>query len=146
MSSNHKLKFSNEVGHVMGLALSPDGKRLLASTWGRYREIRLTDGRSRTTTGDPLACVYDLATGNVLRRVNLPKGNVGPPAFAPDGKTFAVGLEGSIRLYTTATAAPAGVIDRVPGSVRGLAFGPDGKRLIAGLSDATALIYDVPRK
>jgi WD40 repeat protein len=143
--AKQKLKFPNEGGHVIGLAVSPDGKHLLASTWGRSRLIKLTDGGMRITTDDPLACLYDLATGKVVRSIPLPKERIGAVAFAPDGKTFAVGLEGRIRLYTT-TGAARGVIEKVPGEVRALAFSPDGKRLIAGLSDTTAVVWSVPGK
>jgi RNA polymerase sigma factor (sigma-70 family) len=141
-----KRKFPNEGGHVIGVALSPNGKHLLASTWGKSRLVRTTDGRQRITSGDPLACVYDLASGEVVRRITLPKERIGAVAFAPDSKTFAVGTAGRIRIYRLGTGTMKGAIDRVPGSVRSLAFSPDGKRLIAGLSDTTAVIWNVPGK
>jgi WD40 repeat protein len=141
--AKQRLKFPNEGSLVHWLAVSPDGKHLLAGSQGQPRVIPLPGGRKRYTTGPPLACVYDLATGTVVRCVNFPKEQVGPVAFAPDGKTFAVGTQGRIRLYRTDRRGVAWAIEKLPGEVRSLAFSPDGKRLIAGLSDTTAVIYNV---
>jgi RNA polymerase sigma factor (sigma-70 family) len=142
-TGKQKFRVANEGGHVIGLAVSPDGKYLLASTWGKSRVVKMKDGRMRITTDEPLACLYEAATGKVVQRIDLPKERVGPVAFSADGKKFAVGMTGRIRLYTTATGAPAGTIE-TPCSVRSLAFDPDGKRIIAGLSDTTAVIWNLP--
>jgi WD40 repeat protein len=139
-------KIPSEGGHVMGMAISPDGKYLLTSGWGKPREIRLTDGRRRLTAGDNLACLYEIATGKALHRVTCGKDRIGGVAFASDGKTFAVGMKDRIEFRATATGALRGTIPAVPGAVRSLAFSPDGKRIIAGMPDTTALVWEVPTK
>jgi RNA polymerase sigma factor (sigma-70 family) len=144
-TGKQKTKAANEGGSVFGLTVSPDGKYLLVSTWGKQRSVRLNDGQTRYTPGEPFACLYEVATGKVVRRIDLPKEQIGPVAFSADGMTFAVGMRGRIRLYTTATGAPRGIIE-VPGSVRSLGFAPDGRRLIAGLSDTTAVIWELRDK
>jgi RNA polymerase sigma factor (sigma-70 family) len=139
-------RIANEGGYVEGLAVSPDGKYLLASGWGKQKEIRLTDGRMRTTSGDNLACLYEMATGKPLRRITRGQERFGRVAFSPDGKTFAMGVKDRIELHVTATGALKATIRGVPGEARSLAFSPDGKRIIAGLPDTTAVIWDVPLK
>ncbi|HEY2157876.1 MAG TPA: c-type cytochrome domain-containing protein [Isosphaeraceae bacterium] len=53
-------------------------------------------------------------------------------AFAPDGKTLAVGTHGQVTLWDLAKREPSRVLDDTPGAVLALAFGPDGKTLAAG--------------
>jgi WD40 repeat protein len=143
-TGKQKFKLANEGSAIGGLAVSPDGKHLLASTWGKSREIKLTDGGTRYTTDPPLACLYEIATGKVVHRINLSGNRVGGVAFTPDGKTFAVGIHKQVRLHKTASGTACGVIDHLPGTPRPLAFSPDGKRLIASLPDTTAVIWDLP--
>ncbi len=51
-------------------------------------------------------------------------------AFAPDGKTAALGYtDGTIRLYDMATGKELRVVGRHPGTVWSVAFAPDGKTL-----------------
>jgi RNA polymerase sigma factor (sigma-70 family) len=133
-------------GLVAGMAISPDGKLLLTSGWGKLKEIRLTDGRTRTTTDDTFACLYEIATGKALRRINCGKERLGQVAFSPDGKTYAVGMKDRIEFYATAAGTLRGTIRRVPGPVWSLAFAPDGKRIIGGMPDTTALVWHVPVK
>jgi RNA polymerase sigma factor (sigma-70 family) len=145
-TGKQKITFPNEGGHVIGLAASPDGKHLLASTWGKSRVIRLTDGRRRFTTEPPLVCLYEIATGKVALRIPLTGERIGPSAFSPDGKTIAVSIDRRILLYDSARGTARGTIDGLPGTAHSLALAPDGKRLIAGLSDTTAVIWNLPGK
>jgi WD40 repeat protein len=145
-TGKQKIKFANEGGSVSGLAVSSDGKHLLASTWGKAKTSTLTDGRRRSTTGAPLACLYEIATGNVVHRIELSGKQVGAVAFTADGKTFAVGIDKQVRLHKTASGTACGAINHLPGTAHALAFAPDGKRLIAGLPDTTAVIWDLPAR
>jgi RNA polymerase sigma factor (sigma-70 family) len=139
-------KFASEEGSIGGIAVSPDSKFLLTSGWGKWKEVRLTDGRMRITVDDTLACLYDIAAGKALHRVPCGKDRIGAVAFSSDGKMYAVGLKDRIEFHATATGALRGTIAGVPGAARSLAFSPDGKRIIAGMPDTTALVWDVPIK
>jgi WD40 repeat protein len=135
------------------LAVSPDGKRLLATGWGKSIQTRLPDGRMRMSTAKehPLA-LYDLDTGKCLHRIELPGETSGPVAFSADGKTFAAAIDkpaGAIRFWETATGAERLSIGGFRGRVHAFAFTPDGKRLISAMDDTSALVWDLtalPRK
>lgn len=129
------------------LAVSPDGKRLLASGWGKAIQTRLPDGRTRHSTAkEHLLELYDLEKGKYLHRLTLPGETSGPVAFSVDGKTFAAAIDkpnGEIRFWETATAAERPSIRGFNGRVRALAFTPDGRRLISAMENTTALVWDL---
>jgi WD40 repeat protein len=139
-------KFGSEGDSIGAIAVSPDGKHLLTSGWGKLKEVVLTDGQRRTTADDNLVCLYEIATGKALHRATCGKNWIGGVAFSPDGKKYAVGMKDRIEFHATATGARRGTIPAVPGAVRSLAFSPDGKRIIAGMPDTTALVWEVPIK
>ncbi len=142
-------KFPIDSGLVLNLALSPDSKLLLASAWGKPVKTKLPDGRTRISSAkNHTVTWWDLATGKRLGQIVLPEGGVGPVAFAPDGKSFALAsteLAGAIRVVELATGREVRKIERIGGVVRSLAFLPDGKRLVSGMADSTALIWDLTR-
>jgi WD40 repeat protein len=142
-------KIEHPQGHVAKLAVSPDGKFLLTSAWGRSRQIKLPDGRMRSSSGDGVLTLHDLTTGKLVRESKHALHSAGPVAFSADGKWFAAASsdqDSRIAFHDTATGALRGAIDRVPGRVWSLGLSPDGKRVIVGLSDTTALVYPVPEK
>lgn len=133
--------------HVISTEISPDGKLLLASAWGKQIQTKLPDGSTRYSTADQhLVSLCDMTTGKTLKQLILPEQEAGPIAFSPDGKLFAeaVGKAGGrIRLWSVAAEGEVGSIDIGRGTVRSLAFMPDGKRLISGMHDSTAIIWDL---
>src|SRR5262249_10506825 len=136
--------------HVqIGMAVSPDSKLVLASAWGKPIEIKLPDGSiQHTVAKDHPVTWWDLTTGEVRRRIELPEEGACPLGFAPDGLLFAVASSqpGSrIRLIETATGREIRKIEGFRGIVRSLAFMPDGKRLITGMDDSSVLVWDLTR-
>jgi WD40 repeat protein len=114
--------FTGHTGHVLAVALAPDGKSLVAAS--ADNSIRL----------------WDVATRKELRQFKgQPDWVRIPLAFAPDGKTLAAGsARGVITLWDVATGklrAPGEVHDPYP---MGLAFAPDGKALVT--SDGTSRV------
>jgi WD40 repeat protein len=120
-------------GRSLGpLRVSPDGKYLLADTFGQ------PPGNTRDVF------LRDLATGDAIR-LTLPGRRPGVIAFAADSRSFAaVATEpGEIRIFETASGRERRRIGGLRGHVTSLAFFPDGRRLASGLSDSTVLIWDL---
>jgi WD40 repeat protein len=63
-------------------------------------------------------------------------------AFSPDGRLFAAGDLGGVRLWAVGTRRQMGVLTGGGGRVRGVAFSPDGRLLAAAGSDGVEL-FDV---
>ncbi|HZV03889.1 MAG TPA: WD40 repeat domain-containing protein [Gemmataceae bacterium] len=129
------------------LTLSPDGRRLLATGWGKAIQTRLPDGGMRLSTAKehPLE-LYDLDTGKLLRQIMLPGEISGPIAFSADGKTFIAAVDtptGAIRFWDTATGTEQPSITGFHGKVHALTFSPDGRRLVSAMDDTSALVWDL---
>jgi WD40 repeat protein len=140
-------KISREQGVVSGAAISPDGKLLLAGSWGRTRRVTNPNGSMGFATSDTTVSLHDLTTGRLVHEQKHARSSTGPVAFSPDGKSFAVAApDNTISFHDTATGVARGTIQKVPSRIWSLAFSPDGKRIITGLDDTTALIYPVPPK
>jgi WD40 repeat protein len=143
-------QIANEGSHVASLTISPDGKMLLASAWGKPVQTKLPDGRTRISSekNHPV-CLWDLSTGKMLKQILLPDGGAGPVAFSADGKLFATATdkpERRIRLWDTVKGEEVGTITGFRSVVRSLAFSTDGKRLISGMDDTTALVWDLEKR
>jgi RNA polymerase sigma factor (sigma-70 family) len=126
------LKASAEFIGVSALALSPDGRLLVAAVQG----LRIGD-QTRA---------WDVATGKELPAFVGPTGSVWSLAFSPDGKTLATGAgegDGTIRLWELATRQIRLTLRGQQGTIHDLAFSPDGRRLASAGKDTTALVWDV---
>jgi WD40 repeat protein len=114
---------------------------------GKPVQITLPNGQIQFSTDkNNLACLWDISTGNVVKKITLPEGGIGSVAFSPDGKYFAVAVdepEPKIRIWDLAQGYELGVIQGFHGKVCSLAFMPDGKRLISGMDDTTGLVWDL---
>lgn len=114
--------FDGPGGIVRAVAWSPDGGTLLVSTF--YNSA---------------AFLLDAADGRLLRRFPVAREGAAV-AFAPDGRTVAVGSEvGPIALFDVDAATPARVLREAHGAVRGLAF--VGDRLVAANEDGVLRIW-----
>jgi WD40 repeat protein len=141
--------FPGEGSFSIGMAVSPDGKLVLASAYGQSVRTKMPDGSVQFTSPKthPVT-LWELATGGRHKQVLLPEEGPGPVAFAADGKLFAVASSrpgALIRLMETATGREVLKIDGFRGTVRSLAFLPDGKRLVSGMEDGSALVWDLAR-
>jgi WD40 repeat protein len=143
-------KFPSDGGHVIAMTVSPDGKLLLASAWGKSVQTKLPDGTVQISTPDSHPVTWwDLTTGERKKQIFLPERGAGPVAFAPDGKRFAVASSqpgARIRVMDTETGRELRKVEGFRGTVRSLAFLSDGRRLVSGMDDSTALVWDLTRE
>jgi hypothetical protein len=101
------------VGHVLGVAFSPDGKTVAAGSW------------------DELVRVWDVATGKELRQLSGHKAYVKGVLYSRDGKLLVTfGGDSTIRLWHGADGKPLRVI-QCPGRPASCALSPNGKLLAA---------------
>ncbi len=113
------------VGRVLSLAFSPDGKTLLAGAW---------DGSIR---------LWEVATGKELHQYAGHKGWVRSLAFAPDGKTFASGSKDKlIRIWETSTGKELWRLEGHRNEIQYLAYSPEGKLLVSWTRDEPVYLWD----
>lgn len=122
-----KYRFSSSpsVFSSVGIAFSPDSKRLL------------TCGGD----GDVSVRLWDMSNGSEVLRIT--DGRVINVAFSPDGKLLACGRgDGKVGIYRADSAEKLGELSGHRGLVLGVAFSPDGTCLASAGRDGTARIWD----
>src|SRR5262249_60476621 len=111
--------------HILGSALSPDGKRSASAA---------QDGR---------VVLHDLSTGKKLRSFEGEARYANSVAFAPDGKTLAAGVgEQQVCIWEIETGKLIRQFRGADGAVRHLVFSADGRTLV-GSADHVVQAWDV---
>jgi WD40 repeat protein len=146
-STEELQQLENPGSHVAGFAFSPDGKRILASAWGKPVQIKMADGRTRFSSerNNPIT-MWNATSGEVLQSLVLPDGGAGPVAFSRDGNQFAVCFRRphhSVAIFETASGNKLKTTENLPCSASAVAFTYDGKGIITGLADGTAVIWSL---
>jgi WD40 repeat protein len=97
---------------VASVAFSPDGKRLASAS---------RDGKVK---------LWNAATGQEIRTLKGPVGDVTSVAFSPDGKRLAsASRDGKVKLWNAATGQEIRPLKGHTGPVWSVVFSPDGQRL-----------------
>ncbi len=117
-------ELTGHLGAVYGVAIAPDGRQLISSSWDRTIKI------------------WDLQTRQVLHSLTGPMLPSTTLAIAPNGKTFASGsYDATIKLWDLATGQLQSTLTEHSKAVTAVIFSPDGKTLASGSSDGTVKIW-----
>jgi RNA polymerase sigma factor (sigma-70 family) len=160
---DHQSRFGNSTY----LALSPDGKALLAVDYDHalrlvdlnfgetadrleyvlpIRNLAFTPDSTQLVTQSEAAGVshWDVGSGKKLRHIAAPPGEPASWTVAsPDGRYFTFNPDRSPRFTMVIEAATGKQLGQVPG--RNLAFSPDDKTLAVGEWERKAIcLYDLP--
>jgi WD40 repeat protein len=140
---------------TLSLAFSPDGKTLAcAGAWnegGVPKGVTLNLQGRVTIMGKEgyLVLLWNVATGEEVRRFAGLKDNVQSVVFSRDGKTLAAASrDGRICLWEAATGKELLYIEAHPRQADGpsgstcLAFSPDGKKLASAGADKAIHVWD----
>ena len=142
------------------VSFSPDGKYVLtggggegvSQLWDARTGAKLDefmggvgvfspDGKDIITARGSTGFVWDIQTGEEIRRFEGPADGMGPLVYAPDGKTVASATwDGSVRLWDVQTGQE---LRRYPQQANYIVFSPDSKYLVTLSTDGIARFFDV---
>jgi len=124
-----KSVFADSFGSVFSVAISPDGKLLVAGTGDG--ELRLWN----TVNATPLYTFHGHT--DWIRSV----------VFSPSGNTIASGSEDqTVRLWNVETGECLGILKGHSSRIYAVAFSPDERTLASGSDDHTVRLWDVKTK
>jgi WD40 repeat protein/serine/threonine protein kinase len=168
--TGEKLKsFDNQLGVMLALAFSPDGRYIASSTinpkhtfvvWdtntpdaaqvvaghnGAVHRLRYSKDGRYLASCDTLGVVklWDPATLKEIRSINAHAAPVIDLAFSPDVKQFATASEdGKICVWDVETGNKIRELTGHMGSALGVCFSPDGQLLASAGYDKTVRVWD----
>jgi WD40 repeat protein len=153
---------------VMGIAVSPDGKRAFSSSQASERTLFLWDLESGeelmafedsyvfgvdispdgqtalSVNSDAMVTLWDLTTGEAIRQFEGHDGVVWGVAYSPDGKTaITASWDSTLILWDLESGE---ILHRFLGhsdQVRKVAISPDGRTAISSSRDGTLILWDL---
>lgn len=117
--------FAGHTATILAIAVSPDGK--LALSGSEDRTLRL----------------WDVQTGQELRRFEGHRAAIGAVAFSPDGRRAVSGShDRTVRLWDVETGRELRALTSHTDAVSSVTFSPDGRRILSGSHDRSLLLWD----
>jgi len=141
----HALSSDYEVP-IYCVAFSPDGRTALAGMGDyEYKEGKYVVKDEKTLPFECVVCLYDVSTGQELRKLEGHKAPVACAGFTPDGKRVLSGSwDGTLRLWD---AADGRELKRAQVSgkahVVSLAVSPDGRWLLTGDDQSRVSLWNL---
>ncbi|HLY25810.1 MAG TPA: SUMF1/EgtB/PvdO family nonheme iron enzyme [Aggregatilineales bacterium] len=129
-SATKSTVFAGHNEAVTGVAFSPDGKTILASSV------------------DKTMVLFDVQTHSILRTLTSPKGAFTAIAISGDGKTVLTGSQdNTAALWDFSSGTLLHTLSGHTGPVNSVAFSPDGKIALTGggLGDDTLRLWDTAK-
>jgi WD40 repeat protein len=121
---------------VSNMAFTPDGRTLALI------HNNLVAPAARPAVPNYSIGLYEVASGKE-RCQWTPEGRANALAFAPDGRSLAVGfIDGTIRLLSAQTGETLGRLKGHHGNVQQLVFAANGRQLLTGGADGSPLLWD----
>ena len=163
------LEFRNQIGAVLAITFSPDGRRIASSSlnddnsfvvWeaktgsvvqvvtghaSHVHSLRYSPDGSCLASASEDGCVklWDAATLAQSYSIEAHHAPVIDLAFAHDSSRFAsASQDGLVNVWNTATGAAILKLEGHTGSALGVAFSPDGKRIASAGYDKTVRLWD----
>jgi WD40 repeat protein len=137
VASGRELRtMAGDQGAVYCLALSPDGKTLASG-------VDLTH-KAEAKHLNLTICLWDVASGNLLRRLPGPRNQALCVVFSPDGKTLASGGDDNSLHWWDLVGGKE--LNRFAGHevrIATVAIAPDGTTLASSAEDATVRIWNM---
>lgn len=117
------LKVDSDGKSVYALALSPDGRTILAGT-------------------DKFLKIWDASSGNTLHTLRGHSSQVVAVAFSPDGRTILSGSsDKTLKLWDAAGGSALRTLKGHSSEVVAVAFSPDGRTILSGSRDRTVILW-----
>ncbi|HZY85203.1 MAG TPA: hypothetical protein VFE78_10260, partial [Gemmataceae bacterium] len=127
---------------VWAVAFSPDGRRAV-SGGGMQKDGAGTGYVAGARDHD--IRLWDVDTGQEVKRFTGHREAVGALAFAPDGgRVLSGGNDSSVRLWQVSTGKEVRQFEGHSGIIRSVAFAPDGRRAASASDDASIHVWDMP--
>jgi RNA polymerase sigma factor (sigma-70 family) len=130
--------------HLFETAL---GKKLFAVGPNGIRALAFSPDSKILALANPTTCsLWDTATGQALRSFPEARSAIVSLAFAPDGRTLAIGgHDGAIHLGDVATGRAARQPTGHGDTIHAIAFAPDSKTVATGGQDGMVLLWEAAR-
>jgi WD40 repeat protein/tRNA A-37 threonylcarbamoyl transferase component Bud32 len=121
-------------GRVSGVTFGPDGKTILTHSYDNFNFDGVTLQES---------CLWDAATGKLLRQIPKNLFSYDIDVFSPDGKTLLSGSSDSLEFLEASTGKPIGQAVRNLARRTPVTFSPDGTRVLMVDADQILRLWDV---